>query len=210
MSENNHNIISVFKSRNNILEILKTRGYNIDNYTGFSVNEISSLVSNNLLDMLVTNDSTNKKIYIKYFNLDKSIRHNNVHEIVDSLFNIEQVLSTDDELIIIIKDEPNETLQKLQTSIYTHDNIFVTIINIDRLKFNILNHNLVPKHRVLTNDEKEQVKAQYNIENDNEFPTISRFDPVSQVLGIRPTELFEIERSSKTAIKTKFYRICST
>ena len=210
MSENNRNIISVFKSRNNILEILKTRGYNIENYTGFSVNEISSLVSNNLLDMLVTNDSTNKKIYIKYFNLDKSIRHNNVHEIVDSLFNIEQVLSTDDELIIIIKDEPNETLQKLQTSIYTHDNIFVTIINIDRLKFNILNHNLVPKHRVLTNDEKEQVKAQYNIENDNEFPTISRFDPVSQVLGIRPTELFEIERSSKTAIKTKFYRICST
>ena len=37
MSENNHNIISVFKSRNNILEILKTRGYNIENYTGFSV-----------------------------------------------------------------------------------------------------------------------------------------------------------------------------
>jgi len=210
MSENNRNIISVFKSRNNILEILKTRGYNIDNYTGFSVNEISSLVSNNLLDMLVTNESTNKKIYIKYFNLDKSIRHNNVHEMVDSLFNIEQVLSTDDELIIIIKDEPNETLQKLQTSIYTHDNIFVNIINIDRLQFNILNHNLVPKHRVLTNDEKEQVKARYNIENDKEFPTISRFDPVSQVLGIRPNELFEIERSSKTAIKTKFYRICST
>jgi DNA-directed RNA polymerase subunit H (RpoH/RPB5) len=209
MSEN-HNIISVFKSRNNILDILQTRGYNIDSYTGFSVNEISSLVSNNLLDMLVTNDTTNKKIYIKYFNLDKSIRPNNVHEIVDSLFNIEQVLSTEDELIIIIKDEPNETLQKLQTSIYTHDNIFVNLINIDRLKFNILNHNLVPKHRVLTSEEKELVKKQYNIENDSEFPTISRFDPVSQVLGIRPKELFEIERASKTAIKTKFYRICST
>ena len=209
MSEN-HNIISVFKSRNNILDILQTRGYNIDSYTGFSVNEISSLVSNNLLDMLVTNDTTNKKIYIKYFNLDKSIRPNNVHEIVDSLFNIEQVLSTEDELIIIIKDEPNETLQKLQTSIYTHDNIFVNLINIDRLKFNILNHNLVPNHRVLTSEEKELVKKQYNIENDSEFPTISRFDPVSQVLGIRPKELFEIERASKTAIKTKFYRICST
>jgi hypothetical protein len=85
MSEN-RNIISVFKSRNNILEILKSRGYNIDNYTGFSVNEISSLVSNNLLDMLVTNESTNKKIYIKYFNLDKSIRHTNVHEIYRHLF----------------------------------------------------------------------------------------------------------------------------
>ena len=57
---------------------------------------------------------------------------------------------------------------------------------------------------------KELVKKQYNIENDSEFPTTSRFDPVSQVLGIRPNELFEIERPSKTAIKTKFYRICST
>ncbi|ALH23180.1 DNA-directed RNA polymerase II, subunit RpB5 [Chrysochromulina ericina virus CeV-01B] len=209
MSEN-RNIISVFKSRNNILDILKSRGYNIDNYTGFSINEISSLVSNNLLDILLTNDITNKKIYIKYFNLDKSIRPNNVHEIVDSLFNIEQVLSTEDELIIIIKDEPNETLRKLQTSIYTHDNIFINLIHIDRLKFNILNHNLVPKHRVLSNEEKELVKKQYNIENDSQFPTTSRFDPVSQVLGIRPTELFEIERPSKTAIKTKFYRICST
>jgi DNA-directed RNA polymerase subunit H (RpoH/RPB5) len=63
---------------------------------------------------------------------------------------------------------------------------------------------------VLSNDEKDKVKNIYNIENDSEFPTISRFDPVSQVLGIRPDELFEIERSSKTAIKTKFYRICST
>jgi len=206
----NRNIISVFKSRNNILEILKVRGYNIENYTGFSMNEISSLISNNLLDMSLTNDTTKKKIYIKYFSLDKSIRPNNIHEIVDSLFNIEQVLTTDDELIIIIKDQPNDTLQKLQISIYEHEKIFVNIIHIDRLKFNILNHTLVPRHIVLTNEEKELVKKQYNIENDKEFPTISRFDPVSQVLGIRPNELFEIERSSKTAIKTKFYRICST
>jgi DNA-directed RNA polymerase subunit H (RpoH/RPB5) len=209
MTENS-NIIAVFKSRNNILEILKLRGYNIDNYTGFSINEISSLVLNNLLDMSFTNEITKKKVYVKYFNLDKSIRPNNIHEIVDSLFNIEQVLTTDDELIIIIKDQPNDTLQKLQISIYDHEKIFVNIIQIDRLNFNILNHNLVTKHRVITNEEKELVKKLYNIESDKEFPTISRFDPVSQVLGIRPTEVFEIERSSKTAIKTKFYRICST
>ena len=210
MSEN-RNIVSVFKSRNNILNILKSRGFNINNYNGFSINEIHSLVTNDLLDMLVTNETTNKKVYIKYFNLEKSIRPNNVHEIVESLFNIEQILNNTDELIIINKDEPNETLQKLQRSIYVHDNLYINIINIERLQFNILEHSLVPKHTVIYDkDIIENIKQKYNIVDDSEFPTISRFDPVSQVLGIRPGELFEIERSSKTAIKNKFYRICST
>lgn len=210
MSENK-NIISVFKSRNNILDILERRGFNIDNYSGFSVNEIHSLVTNDLLDMLVTNETTGRKIYIKYFNLEKSVRPNNVHEIIDSLFNIEQILDKNDELIIISKDEPNETLQKLQRSIYEHDKIYFNIINIERLQFNILNHSLVPKHTVINDAEDiETIKKTFNIISNSEFPTISRFDPVSQVLGIRPGELFEIERSSKTAINTKFYRICST
>ena len=151
MSENK-NINLVFKSRNNILEILKTRGYNVDNYINYSINEIHLLIQNNQLDMLVKKESTGQKVYIKYFNLDKSLRPNNVHEIIDSLFTIEEVLTKTDELIIIIKEEPNETLEKLQTGIYAHDNIYFNIININRLQFNILNHVLVPKHRVLNED----------------------------------------------------------
>lgn len=210
MSENQI-IISVFKSRNNILDILNSRGYNTENYSGFSINEINSLVSNNLLDMIVTNEITNKKVYIKYFNMDKSIRPNNVHEIIESLFNIEQILNTSDELIIITKDEPNDTLQKLLRSLYEHDNIYINVINIQRLQFNILEHSLVPKHTLISDPKEIQIiKDKYNIVNNSEFPTISRFDPVSQVLGIRPGELFEIIRSSKTAIISKFYRICST
>lgn len=210
MSENQI-IISVFKSRNNILDILNNRGYNTENYSGFSINEINSLVSNNLLDMMVTNEITNKKVYIKYFNLDKAIRPNNIHEIVESLFNIEQILNTSDELIIITKDEPNDTLQRMLRSLYDHDNIYINIINIERLQFNILNHSLVPKHTLISDPKEiEIIKNKYNIVNNSEFPTISRFDPVSQVLGIRPGELFEITRSSKTAIISKFYRICST
>lgn len=203
-----HNIILVFKSRNNILDILKTRNFKTDNYTGFSANEIHSLLTNDQLDMMVNNDT--KKVYIKYFNLEKSLRPNNVHEIVDSLFHIEQALSQNDELIIITKDEPNETLQKLQTSLFEHEKIYINIISIQRLQFNILKHSLVPPHKVISEEEKQLVKKTYNIEKDSEFPSISRFDPVSQVLGIRPGEVFEIERSSKTAIKKKFYRICST
>ena len=44
--------------------------------------------------------------------------------------------------------------------------------------------------------------------NDNEFPELSRFDPVAQTIGIRPGQLCEIIRPSKTAISAPYYRIC--
>ena len=209
MSENKK-IIAVHKSREILLDILTRRGYDTAEYTNFNINEIHALVVNKQLDILLNynKDNIDKKIYIKYY-LDKTIRPSNIHDFIDDIFNIEQILAKKDDLFIIIKDEPNDTLLKLQTSIYAHEKIFVNIINIDRLQFNILDHILVPKHRILTTEEANQIKKKYNITDNNMFPEISRFDPVSQVMGIRPTELFEIERSSKTAITNKFYRICS-
>ena len=203
----NTKVLAIHKSRNVILDILNTRGFNIDDYSGFSISDIHALFVNKQLDVLLTNE-TGKKIYIKYY-LDKTIRPANIHDIIEDLFNIEQLLTVNDDLIIIIKDEPNDTLQKLQNSIYAHDNIFITVINIERLQFNVLNHSLVPKHRVLTNDESLEIRKKYNIIHDKNIPGISRFDPVSQVLGIRPGELFEIVRPSKTSITSIFYRICS-
>jgi len=205
----NRIIMAVHKSREVILDILTTRGFDTEEYKNFSISEIHSLVQHNQLDMLVENPETKKKVYIKYYNLDKTIQARHIHETVESLFTVEQILSPDDDLIIIIKDEPNETLQKLQRTYYEHDGIFLTLINIDRLQFNILNHSLVPKHTLLSTESMEKVKKKYNITDNKNFPSISRFDPVSQVLGIRPGQVFEIERASKTAISSIFYRICS-
>ena len=207
MSDNTK-IIAVHKSRDILLTILKERGFNTDEYSGFSISEIHAMYENKQLDLLLNNKEDNKKIYIKYY-LEKTVRPSNVHDMIEDLFNIESILNKNDDFIIIIKDEPNDTLQKLQRSIFEHDQVFVTIINIERLQFNILNHTLVPKHRVLTEKESEIIKQKYNINNSLDLPAISRFEPVSQVLGIRPGNLVEIERPSKTAITSNFYRICS-
>ena len=212
----NKNTLLVHKSREIILDILNQRGFKTEDYKGFSISEIHSLINNNQLDILLTHKDNNKKVYIKYYNLEKTIRPTNIHEIVESLFNIEQILQKSDDLIIIIKDEPNDTLQKILQSIYEHDKIFISLINIERLQFNILNHSLVPPHITLTEDEANVIRNKYNIilnenheYNDSSFPTIGRFDPVATVIGLRPGELCEINRTSKTAINSKFYRICS-
>ena len=62
----NKNIIETYKSRKIILEILEHRGYNIDNFKNFSLDEIGILYESDELDMLLENEDINK-VYIKYF-----------------------------------------------------------------------------------------------------------------------------------------------
>jgi DNA-directed RNA polymerase subunit H (RpoH/RPB5) len=200
-------INQIYKSRNVILDILNKRGFDVNDYKGSSISEIHSMYKNEQLDMLV--NKIDKKVYVKYYLAKNSIRDSIIYEYIDDLFNIDNILTKKDDLIIITKTQPNDTIIKLLKDIYNEENIFITIICIKNLQFNILNHSLVPPHKVLNDDEKKKVFIKYNIQSDNQVPTISRFDPVSLVIGLRPTELCEIIRPSKTSITSKFYRLCS-
>jgi len=207
------NISSVYKSRKIVLQLMKKQGYNVDEYDNFSVNDVNSMFQNKQLDMLLeqkeadAGEKRKKKIYIGYY-LAKTLRPQNVHEMIDDLFNLEEVLTKSDTLMIITKEDMNETLINLLKHIWEQDGILIVIQNIKRLQFNILEHVLVPPHRVLNNDEMGKIKERYNIMEDVQFPEISRFDPVAQIIGIRPGQICEIIRPSKTAIQSMYYRIC--
>jgi DNA-directed RNA polymerase subunit H (RpoH/RPB5) len=127
---------------------------------------------------------------------------------IDDLFNLEEVLTKNDTLFIIIKDDMNETILNELKQIWEKDGIFIVIENIKRLQFNILNHSLVPEHTIIDEKELEDVMKRYNIVNKNDLPDISRFDPVARVIGLRPGNVCKIVRPSKTAITTNYYRIC--
>lgn len=200
---------AVYKSRSVLLELMKMQGYNTNDYDGFSVNEVNTMKTNNQLDMILEKEgSDNKtKIYIRYY-LAKSLRPANLQEMIDDLFNVEEVLNKNDILMIVVKDEVNETLVNTLKHIWEQDKIFIIIQNLKRLQFNVLKHILVPPHRILSDVEVLAVKTRYNIMNDNQFPDISRFDPVAQAIGIRPGQVCEIIRQSKTAISAPYYRIC--
>jgi len=213
-TQNTSSLISqIYKSRNVVLELMGKQDYNVYDYKGFSINEVNTMKINNQLDMILEkeekdkNEVKKKKIYIRYY-LAKALRPNNLQEMIDDLFNVEEILSKDDTLFIIVKDEVNETLVNTVKHIWETDKIFITIQPLKRLQFNILDHILVPSHRVLSINETIQIKNRYNIVNDFQFPDISRFDPVAQAIGIRPGEVCEIIRPSKTAISAPYYRIC--
>ena len=102
----------------------------------------------------------------------------------------------------------NDTLISELKHIWETDGIFIVLQNIKRLQFNILDHTLVPEHRVMNNSMVDEIMKKYNIVDKNQFPDISRFDPVAQVIGLRPGQVCHILRPSKTAILTDYYRVC--
>ena len=207
IKENSLTISNIYKSRKIMLELFETRGYDVDEWNDFSINEIQSMHSNNQLDMLLKHKVSSKKIYVKYY-IQKKLGKTNVYDYVDDIFSVEKILDKDDELIIFTKHKPNDTLIKLMKMIYTTDGYFVNIYHMKQYLFNILNHSMVPKHSVYPDEKKAELYKKYNITKDSEIPQISRFDPVAQAIGLRPGQICEIIRSSPTSITSVFYRFC--
>jgi DNA-directed RNA polymerase I, II, and III subunit RPABC1 len=164
------------------------------------------------LDMLLTTKDgplKQKSVYVK-FHLGKTLRVENIQDYVDDLFNIEQMLDKKtDTLIIIIKQEMNQTLMNILNEFWDRDKIFIILFSLERLQFNILEHQYVPKHIVLTEDEKKEMFKRYNILHVKNLPDISRFDPVAQAIGMRPGDICRIERPSKTSVISNYYRYCT-
>ncbi len=207
---NSQTISKIFTSRKIILDLAKERGFNTEDYENFTITEILVLHTNKQLDMLLTNNDTGKQIYYKYHisPTRAKLRANHVGDYIEDLFSIEEILNTEDDLVIVSKDSPNDALKNLLKLEYTKYNYFVNVYNLHTYLYNILKSDLVPKHEILSSEEKENKAKQYNVLNDSQWPEISRFDPVAIAIGLRPGEVVEITRNSPTALKTKYYRLC--
>ena len=201
-------IVQITKSRENVLAQLEKRGYDVDNYKGASIAQVHVMFQNSQLDMLVENPNSGRKAYVKY-HLGKSLRSNNIMDMIDDLYTLDTILTKQDDLIIIAKDSANDSMERSLRDMWSKMKYLITVIGLKQLQFNILEHTLVPPHRVLSSEEADEMRKRYNIVEDSQLPDISRFSPVSLALGIRPGEICEILRPSRTAITAPFYRICS-
>ena len=160
-TENSSLVSDIYQSRNNLINIMEERGFKVDEYDNFSITEVNAMTKNEQLDLLLENEQESKgKIYIKY-NLTKGLRPQNVDDMVEELFELENILNKNDELLIITKMEPNETLEKHLEKIWLVKQIYVNILCINRLRFNLLKHSYVPKHELV---DKSTIRDQYNIQ----------------------------------------------
>jgi len=73
-------------------------------------------------------------------------------------------------------------------------------------RFNILEHELVPEHIVLSKEEAKKVLDQYNVQPE-QLPKILASDPVVKAIGAKKGDIIKIIRKSETAQKAVVYRV---
>ena len=70
----------------------------------------------------------------------------------------------------------------------------------------ILEHEMVPKHEVLSKKETEELLKKYGITSDN-LPKINENDPVVQVIKAKKGDVLKIIRRSPTAGEAVYFRL---
>lgn len=157
-----------------------------------------------------------KKIYVKYYvslkNNNKQIKKLVLDQIIEDLYFADiPALDTDDTLIIIIDDEPNQTIIDEIKHLYESKQIFIIIFNMEDLQSNTLEHEYVPPMKILDRENIKKLIQQYNINPkhvDQKIPEANRFDAQVKAIFLKPGQICSIERKSKTSLTYLFYRIC--
>ncbi|HTY89875.1 MAG TPA: DNA-directed RNA polymerase subunit H [Methanocella sp.] len=73
-------------------------------------------------------------------------------------------------------------------------------------KFNVLEHELVPDHILLTEEETQEVLKKYGITR-GQLPKIKSSDVVVKQIGAKPGDVLKIIRKSLTAGRAVAYRL---
>ena len=75
-----------------------------------------------------------------------------------------------------------------------------------QIQFDIMKHELVPLHIIISEKEKKELLNKYNIDP-SQLPKILVTDPLSISIGAEPGQIVKIIRNSHTAKEAVAYRL---
>jgi len=207
MSVNNEisesEIARLYKIKKTELQMLEARGYYVKNipYEAFKQ---SFKIENGKIPILnfygnKINDESST-IYVEYIIAEK-IKTDDITQFCMKL----KEKNIPNGIIIIsglISSMARQKLKETNDSKLFHIEIFED----KELIVNITEHELVPKHIILSDEEKQTLLKKYRLK-ESQLPKILTSDPVARFLGLVKGQVVKIIRASETAGRYITYRI---
>ena len=194
-------LFKVYKTLNKMMD---DRGYEILNkeeikFDSFIQRLKEEKCMSGIFTKLDKNDS-NKRIRLYYHYIPTQKLN------LDAIKNFIELLYTSKAnigLILIsgkISDQAKRKLQEISNE------LLIEIFTLNELVVNITEHELVPKHILLSIEEKDALLKRYKIK-ESQLPKILMSDPVARYLGLKRGDVVKIVRVSETAGRYITYRI---
>lgn len=213
----------LYLARKTIIEMLEDRGYKnkfIKNYAYSIFNEMYKNFTNysGVFD-LEANSESGQKTIIKFLRTINSKSQDDIgitdpsqstsakKEILDiySFIRDTFLLEKGDTVVFIICY--GEDLHDVHKNLEKKDED-LQIFHMNRLISNITRHVLVPKHELLTRDEKGEIKKQFKLTGLDKLPHILDSDPIAKYFNMRHGDVCRIYRPSRNAGLHICYRYC--
>lgn len=111
-----------------------------------------------------------------------------------------------DVTIILVPEPPSSTVFDVLRKRASDK---VQLFHPGNLLFDITTHRKVPRHRILTPEEREAFMKKYHIKDPAaQMPMLDSQDIMARWIGAVPGDIVEILRRSETAGTTPYYRYC--
>eukprot|EP00056_Hartaetosiga_gracilis_P019623 m.15187 g.15187 ORF g.15187 m.15187 type:complete len:281 (-) comp7820_c0_seq2:268-1110(-) len=111
-------------------------------------------------------------------------------------------------IVVVYKKIASVASQAIRNMRGMNPPVVMEVFYKQELVLNVTKHVYVPKHEILTQEEKEQLLARYKIKDHN-LPLMQENDPVSKYYGLSPGQVVRIIRPSETAGLYVTYRLVS-
>lgn len=195
--------LRLFRARQTIYEMLLDRGYeynvpkaekNIEHFISWIQKQKDENVA---LIMNFYQMEKNKKTMV-FFPEERKVGVTYIRSVFDTL----EKKKASAGIIVYIDNITPFAKQEILKSKHINLQVFKRI----RLQFNLTKHRKVPKHRLLSKEEKDVLLLKYNV-NIDKLPRIPMNDAIAQYYGAKKGQIFEIKRTSPEGNEYNFYRV---
>lgn len=171
------------------------RGYTVDSYTLETISKCGG-------EFTATNggdeaDGDGEAIHVFFNESDNKVGVHWVRECIKKL----KEMGADG--ILVVKDDLTSSAK---TDIAAERDLSIEYFRSEELLVNKTKHVLVPRHRVLSQQEKASVLKMCGEKSFANFPCISIDDPIAKYFRPSRGDVFEITRKTETATDVKVYR----